>query len=58
VYGVRQRRSRASRDRLLVLGPIGGLSPAARRACRNSRRSQKKDHDAFQQEIEQKHLDD
>jgi len=36
----------------------GGLSPAARRAVRKQQAGQKKDHDAFQREIERKHLDD
>jgi putative FmdB family regulatory protein len=36
----------------------GGLSPAARRAVQKQQASQKKDHDAFQREIEQKHFDD
>jgi hypothetical protein len=36
----------------------GGLSQAARRAVQKQQASQKKDHDAFQREIEQKHLDD
>jgi putative FmdB family regulatory protein len=36
----------------------GGLSPAARKSVQKQQRSQKRDHDAFQQEIEKKHLDD
>ena len=35
-----------------------GLSPAARRAVQKQQRSQKADQDAFQHEIEKKHLDD
>ena len=35
-----------------------GLSKAARRAVQKQQASQKADHDAFQQEIEKKHLDD
>ncbi len=35
-----------------------GLSPAARRAVRKQQSGQKQDQDAFQREIEQKHLDD
>jgi putative FmdB family regulatory protein len=35
-----------------------GLSPAARRAVRKQQAGQKSDQDAFQREIEQKHLDD
>jgi putative FmdB family regulatory protein len=36
----------------------GGLSRAARRAVQKQQAGQKKDQDAFQREIEQKHLDD
>lgn len=36
----------------------GGLSPAARRAVQKQQAGQKADHDAFQREVEQKHLDD
>jgi len=36
----------------------GGLSPAARRAVQKQQLSQKRDHAAFQEEIEKKHLDD
>jgi putative FmdB family regulatory protein len=36
----------------------GGLSQAARRAVQKQQSAQKRDHDAFQREIEQKHLDD
>jgi putative FmdB family regulatory protein len=36
----------------------GGLSPAARRAVQKQQAGQKRDHDAFQREVEQKHLDD
>lgn len=36
----------------------GGLSPAARRAVQKQQAGQKRDHDAFQTEIERKHLDD
>jgi putative FmdB family regulatory protein len=36
----------------------GGLSKAARRSVQKQQLSQKRDHDAFQQEIEKKHLDD
>jgi putative FmdB family regulatory protein len=36
----------------------GGLSQAARRAVQKQQAGQKQDHDAFQREIEQKHLDD
>jgi putative FmdB family regulatory protein len=35
-----------------------GLSPAARRAVQKQQSGQKQDQDAFQHEIEQKHLDD
>jgi putative FmdB family regulatory protein len=35
-----------------------GLSPAARRAVQKQQSAQKRDQDAFQQEIEKKHLDD
>ena len=35
-----------------------GLSPAARRAVQTQQTGQKRDHDAFQREVEQKHLDD
>jgi putative FmdB family regulatory protein len=35
-----------------------GLSPAARRAVQKQQGGQKRDQDAFQREIEQKHLDD
>ena len=35
-----------------------GLSPAARRAVQKQQAGQKRDHDAFQREVEQKHLDD
>jgi putative FmdB family regulatory protein len=36
----------------------GGLSAAARKSVQKQQLSQKRDHDAFQQEIEKKHLDD
>jgi putative FmdB family regulatory protein len=36
----------------------GGLSPAARRAVQKQQRQQRRDQDAFQHEIEKKHLDD
>jgi putative FmdB family regulatory protein len=36
----------------------GGLSTAARRAVQKQQLSQKRDHAAFQEEIEKKHLDD
>jgi len=36
----------------------GGLSNAARRAVQKQQTAQKRDHDAFQREVEQKHLDD
>ena len=36
----------------------GGLSQAARRAVQKQQAGQKRDHDAFQREVEQKHLDD
>lgn len=36
----------------------GGLSQAARRAVQKQQAGQKQDQDAFQREIEQKHLDD
>lgn len=36
----------------------GGLSPAARRAVQKQQTGQKRDHDAFQREVERKHLDD
>jgi putative FmdB family regulatory protein len=36
----------------------GGLSPAARRAVQKQQHAQRRDHAAFQQEIEKKHLDD
>ena len=36
----------------------GGLSNAARRAVQKQQAGQKADHDAFQAEIEKKHLDD
>jgi putative FmdB family regulatory protein len=36
----------------------GGLSPAARRAVQKQQAGQKRDHDAFQAEIEKKHLHD
>jgi len=36
----------------------GGLSPAARRAVQKQQAGQKRDHDAFQREVEQKHLDE
>jgi putative FmdB family regulatory protein len=35
-----------------------GLSPAARRAVQRQQSAQKRDQDAYQQEIEKKHLDD
>jgi putative FmdB family regulatory protein len=35
-----------------------GLSPAARKAVQKQQRTQKRDQDAYQQEIEKKHLDD
>jgi putative FmdB family regulatory protein len=35
-----------------------GLSPAARRAVQKQQASQHRDHAAYQQEIEKKHLDD
>ena len=35
-----------------------GLSPAARRAVQKQQTAQKRDQDAYQQEIEKKHLDD
>ena len=36
----------------------GGLSHAARRAVRKQQAGQKADHDAYQQVVEKKHLDD
>ena len=36
----------------------GGLSPAARRAVQKQQTAQRRDHAAFQHEIEKKHLDD
>ena len=36
----------------------GGLSPAARRAVQKQQNAQRRDHAAFQEEIEKKHLDD
>ena len=35
-----------------------GLSPAARRAVQKQQAGRKQDHDAFQREVERKHLDD
>ena len=36
----------------------GGLSPAARRAVQKQQTAQKRDHAAFEEEIQKKHLDD
>jgi putative FmdB family regulatory protein len=35
-----------------------GLSPAARRAVQKQQSAQKRDHAAFEEEIQKKHLDD
>ena len=36
----------------------GGLSPAARKAVQKQQTAQKRDHAAFEEEIQKKHLDD
>jgi putative FmdB family regulatory protein len=36
----------------------GGLSPAARRAVQKQQNAQRRDHAAFQEGVEKKHLDD